>query len=316
MMKVLFASAAIATAVALSPVAFAGTISVTTAINFTCSGEGVAGPGNTVASVGSGCTPFHSGGITYEGTNTNAWTNSTWFQKSQSGSSTYEVQSLSTNSANPGNPFVNVGNPGNGKLSSTASAISYHLNDGFNYTTGQTSAHISTLTSSANVAPSLGSLTNGNIKQLEISNTSAFFFDGFFFGETSANTTLSYMIFGYDGNTLVYCVDAAGNSCTGNLGNSWDHYTPSGSVSANQAYYTLLSLPGGDANTSVTRVYLDTQVPSGRIQDLDNFLVTQTKSVSEVPEPDSLILLGSGFGIVGFAMFLRRRRIASESTPA
>lgn len=311
MKKVLLASAAVAAVVALSPVAFAGPISVTTAINFTCSGEGVAGPGNTISSVGSGCTPFHSGSITYEGTSTNAWTNSTWFQESKSSNTTYEVQSLSTNKVNPGNAA-------NGNLPSTATTISYHQSNGFNYTTGQTSASVSTLTGSSNVAPSLGSLANGNIKQLEISNNNAtpFYFDGFFFGETSTNTTLSYEIFGYDNSTLVYCIDSLGNTCTGNLNGAWAQFTPSGTVSANHANYTLLSLPGGDANTAVTKVYIDTKVPNLTVQDLDNFLVTEKIAVTSVPEPDSLILLGSGFGLVGFVIFLRRRRIAGQTTVA
>lgn len=311
MKKVLLVSAAVAAAVVLSPVAFAATINVTTAINFTCSGQGVAGPGNTVASVGSGCTPFHSGSITYEGTSTNAWTNSSWFQKSETGQTTYEVQSLTTNKVNPGNAA-------NGNLPSAATTISYHQSNGFNYTTGQTTASVSTLTGSSNVAPSLGSLANGNVKQLVITNNNAtpFYFDGFFFGETSSNTTLSYEIFGYDNNTLVYCIDSLGNTCTGNLNGAWAQFTPSGTVSANHANYTLLSLPGADTNTAVTKVYIDTKVPNLTIQDLDNFLVTEKIPVSSVPEPDSLILLGSGFGLVGLVMFLRRRRTASQVTAA
>ncbi len=314
MKKAFFASVAVVTTViGLCPVAFAGTISATTAINFTCGGEGVAGPGKTSLPIGGGCTPYHTGSgaslKTYEGL-TSFGSLGKWFQQSDSGNSTYEVQSISGVSVNPGNPYKSASKPGNGKFSTTSGLLSYNATNGFNYSAGQTSATVSTLTSKTNIVPTLISSNTGGIKQLEISSGSLFMFDGFFFGETSADTTLSYMIFGYDGSNLVYCIDSAGNSCSGNLSNDWDTYTPSGSVSANQAYYTLLSLPGGDAGKIVTTVYIDTKVPSGKVQYLDNFLVTET------PEPDSLILLGTGFGLVGLMLFLRRRHTARQSTAA
>jgi hypothetical protein len=306
MKKLLFVFCAIGTVVAFAPAAFAGTISGATAINFTCSGQSVAGPGKTSLPVGAGCTPYHTGSgtslKTFEGLN--SWSN-IWYQESTSGQNYFEVQSLKTSSVNPGSPYVSKTNPGNGKLSSSASALTYHANDGFNYTASQTSATVSTVTSATNIIPSLGSGSGGGIKQLEISDsTGSFFFNGFFFGETTADTTLSYMIFGYDGSTLVYCIDSAGNSCNGDLSNSWATYTPTGSVDASSVYYTLLSLPAADAQTSVTKVYVDTKVPVGEYQYLDNFLVTQT------PEPGSLVLLGTGFGLVGVVIFLRRRTLS------
>lgn len=270
----------------MAPIAFAGPINFTTAINFTCSGQSVAGPGNTSAPP-TACTPLTGG---YEGL-ASASPLATWYQQSISPLTNYYTVT------SPATKNVNGVNSNNGSFSSNTAQFEYNENQGFNWTSA---APINA--NGASKIPSLAETGAGATSQIKVTDsTGTFYLNGFYLGE-SATGTLDYMIYGYNGSTLVYCIDDKSgtlNTCSGTLTSAWDTLgtvTKTGSG----AYYTYIVNP--DANIAVTSIYIDTNISSSDFQYVDNIIVSQT------PEPTSLLLLGSGFA--GLAGMLRRRQRA------
>lgn len=282
MKKSVFVLAAMATALALAPAAFAGNL--TTDINFTCSGQGVAGPGSKTLPIGGGCTA--AGGSEGLASYTPL---ATWRQQAESGGLHYAVLSSAG---------VDINGTSNSNGSFLAKAWDYDGSDGFNWS-GQSNA------TGVSGVPSLhNALIPSATDQLEViynNSQSLFYLDGFYLGENKTSD-LDYMIFGYNGSKLVYCIDSDGNSCSGSLSGDWDTLgtvTDPGGI-----YYTDVSNP--DWYIPVTSVYIDTKqssVANNRLpyDYLDNIQVTQT------PEPSELVLFGTGFGLLGLGLFLRRR---------
>lgn len=295
MKKLVFVTVTVVIAL-VAPAAFASSI---TAINLTCSGSSAAGPGNTgkkAASPGSGCGTATG----YEGLSGSVAANwqggdsSRWYQSSVSGANYYILNAT-------GSPYVNPGNQKNGEFATgeTSSPFNYVSNGGFNWTSG-TGNNANSTTPGTPALESGG--THGDPHQLKItdSNGSTFTFGGFYFGETTT-ATLDYMIFGYDGSKLEYCITSLGTACPNtNLNSDWATLMPT--YSGSGVYYTLISNP--DVAVPVTTVYIDTATP-GNYQYLDDFLV------SETPEPRSLTLLGAGFALLGLGLLLRRRLAGS-----
>ena len=282
MKKISITLLAIATALALAPAAMASTI---TAINFTCSGQSVAGPGNTTAPPAA-CTPMSGG---YEGLGT-ANPAPTWYQQSLSPlTNYYTVTTAATGTTSVDGPSGTNGN-------FTATAPEYNENQGFNWSS-LTGSHVNGVTK----IPTLSAAASGITVQTKVADsTGTFDLNGFYLGE-NATATLGYEIFGYNGNTLVYCIDSISNSCSGSLGSD---FVSLGSVtySGSNAYYSYIANP--DASTAVTSVVIDTRISSGQYQYLDNILVTQT------PEPGSLFLLGTG--LLGLGALVSRKRAAQQ----
>lgn len=72
--------------------------------------------------------------------------------------------------------------------------------------------------------------------------------------------------------------------------------------------WTTVSNP--DASTAVAYVRIYLQDTGAQADYLDNI------DVSDVPEPGSMVLLGTGFGLLSMGMFLRRRMATARLTSA
>jgi hypothetical protein len=188
--------------------------------------------------------------------------------------------------------------------------LEYNPTGGFDWT-GANPATANSPTSPPNV-PALSATGTGNHQVSITASSGSFYFDDFYIGENESSA-LYYMIFGINNGTVVYCVNSLTNSpCSGS--NPSQNYKELGggttSYTGSNIYYTQVANP--DASIPVTEVVIDTKdITSGSTEYLDNFIVTAT------PEPDSLVLLGTGFGLLGVAVFLRRRRrMAAQGTAA
>ncbi|MGD0731522.1 MAG: PEP-CTERM sorting domain-containing protein [Terracidiphilus sp.] len=272
---------ALAMAATLTPAVFASGINFQTAINFTCSGQSVAGPGNTSAPP-TACTPLTGGNEGLASANPGT----PWYQSSISPLTNYYTV---TTTAAGSSANLNGTTNANGSLA--VAALEYNANQGFNWT-NSTGSHAS----GSSKVPTLSFLSSGTTSQITVADSGgSFYLNGYYLGD-SATATLSYEIFGYDGSTLVYCIDSKSSSpCSGSLVS--DFVSLGSETDPGGTYYTYVADP--DANIAVTSVVIDSRVSNGT-EYVDNILVTQT------PEPGSLFLLGTG--LLGLGALIGRKR--------
>jgi hypothetical protein len=118
----------------------------------------------------------------------------------------------------------------------------------------------------------------------------------FDFGINKNSGTDQYSIVGYNGSTAVYTIVPTTVAYTASSGTQWE----------------LVTLPVVDADQYVTSVKITISDTKAQPEHLDNFDLDP----APVPEPRSLVLLGTGFGLVGLLVFLRHRRAVSHQTIA
>lgn len=295
MKKVLFVFAAMALAVALTPAAFANTVSVMT---FQCASGNYYGAGQLVSS---------PAGTTCVG-NTNPTTHpivNTWTQDAtNSAVDKYTLAAFggsgTTEKINGSNNIPGVTASGG---TNTYYSLEYNSNQGFSLGANYP-ANLPANGVGAVGTPNLSGATSGKSYQFRLTyNAAPFYLLDFYVGDTNGST-LDYQVFAYDGSTMVYCI--APNSANAANGVTCSAGTSTTLPTNNNGHteYYLVST-GSDSGIRVTDVVID-EYASGNPY-LDNIVL------ENAPEPGALVLLGTGFGLMGLALFLRKRSAGARS---